>query len=189
MKPALSSPAFRIKKICQTGNPSCAALVQTGAAESFQIALPLGLVFDWHLLGDPAERNIGLCAPQLLQHGLGSVDVTDRPCRRWQLIPDARQRNRRAAGRPRAPAALPRRNCGRQTGRRKRCRNKQRPAVMQDARPPSEDQFGGCRQSPRAKSIPSRYRKTGPRLTFASQRKTFPNSTAGSCRAPRSGRC
>jgi hypothetical protein len=33
-----------------------------------------------------------------------------------------------------------------------------------------------------------RNRKTGPRLTFASQRKTFPNSTAGSCRAPRSGR-
>jgi hypothetical protein len=40
---SLSSPAVRIKKICQTGNPSCAALVQTGAAESFQMALPLGL--------------------------------------------------------------------------------------------------------------------------------------------------
>jgi hypothetical protein len=34
LKPALSSPAVRIKKICQTGNPSCAALVNLEAFDN-----------------------------------------------------------------------------------------------------------------------------------------------------------
>src|SRR6185437_12824758 len=46
-------------------------LVQAGAAEAFQIVLPLGVLLDRHLLCDPGERNIGLGATQFTQCGLG----------------------------------------------------------------------------------------------------------------------
>ena len=41
-------------------------LVQPRAAKAFQIVLPFSLVLDRHLLADPAERDIGLGAAQLL---------------------------------------------------------------------------------------------------------------------------
>ena len=40
------------------------------------MVLLLGYVLDWHLLGDPAERNTGLRAAQLLQRDLGDVGLT-----------------------------------------------------------------------------------------------------------------
>lgn len=41
--------------------------------ESVEIVLPLGLELNWHLLRDPAERNIGLRAPQFLQRDLEAL--------------------------------------------------------------------------------------------------------------------
>ena len=43
-----------------------ANLVQAGAAEAFQIALPVGFPHDRHLAGNPRQRDIWLHAAKLL---------------------------------------------------------------------------------------------------------------------------
>ena len=47
------------------------ALVQTCPAETFEIMLSLGVLSDWHLFGNPFERNIWLHAAKLFQSRSG----------------------------------------------------------------------------------------------------------------------
>ena len=48
---------------------------QPGAAEAFEIELAVTVLFDWHLLCHPGERDIGLGAAQLVQGGGGGFGL------------------------------------------------------------------------------------------------------------------
>ena len=50
-------------------------LVQASAAEAIQIMRPVSVILDWHLVREPAERNIWLRAAKLLQRDPGDISM------------------------------------------------------------------------------------------------------------------
>ena len=56
---------------------TCAAkkivLVQTSAAEGFEIVLPVGVPLERYVVRDPCEREFGLRAAQCLERGRGNL--------------------------------------------------------------------------------------------------------------------
>src|ERR1700735_4460677 len=65
----------RPRSLCFTpaGSSPGDQLVQSRAAEAFQVMLPIFLPLDGHLVGDPGQRNIWLGAAKLLQGCPGDV--------------------------------------------------------------------------------------------------------------------
>src|SRR5258707_15828864 len=51
-------------------------LTQAGAAEAFQVVLPVRVLLDRYLVRDPSKRNIGLHAAKLLERGHGGLNLT-----------------------------------------------------------------------------------------------------------------
>ena len=60
------------------------ALAQAGAAEAFQVVLPVGFPFDRHLAGNPGQRNIGLRAAKFLQCSAGNFGFAGHAAGRRQ---------------------------------------------------------------------------------------------------------